>query len=92
MSDDSVIVFDGACVLCSRWTRFVLRVDRHGTFRLAAMQTEAGRRLLAALLRVVPASWRDVVYRVIARNRYRWFGRKEVCVMPGPEQRARFIE
>jgi predicted DCC family thiol-disulfide oxidoreductase YuxK len=30
--------------------------------------------------------------RLIARNRYRWFGRKAVCVIPVPEQRARFIE
>ena len=134
MSDDAVIVFDGACVLCSGWTRFVVRVDRHGVFRLAAMQTEAGRhllathgldpndpssfivvdggrlytesaallhalsrfgsgwRVLAAMLRVVPASWRDAAYRVIARNRYGWFGRKDVCVIPVLEQRARFIE
>ena len=37
-----VIVFDGMCVLCSANARFVLRHDRRGHFRLAAMQSEAG--------------------------------------------------
>ena len=35
-----VIVFDGVCVLCSRWVDFILRHDRAGRFRLAAMQGE----------------------------------------------------
>ena len=43
-----VIVFDGVCVLCSRWVDFILRHDRAGCFRLAAMQGEHGRALLAA--------------------------------------------
>jgi predicted DCC family thiol-disulfide oxidoreductase YuxK len=43
---DSVIVFDGVCVLCSRWVRFVLKRDRVGHFKFAAMQTPTGRDLL----------------------------------------------
>lgn len=43
------------------------------------------------LLLVVPRPLRDVVYRFIARNRYRWFGRSEVCRVPTPELRARFL-
>ncbi len=31
------------------------------------------------------------VYDFIARHRYRWFGRKEVCMVPTPELRARFL-
>lgn len=42
-----IIVFDGICVLCSRWVDFILRHDCQGRFRLAAMQGETGRRLLA---------------------------------------------
>jgi len=45
---DGIIVFDGVCVLCSRWVRFLLPRDRKGAFRFAAMQSEAGQRLLAA--------------------------------------------
>jgi len=33
-----VIVFDGICALCSRWVRFLLRVDTRGRYRFAAMQ------------------------------------------------------
>lgn len=43
-----VIVFDGACVLCSRWVDFVLKHDRSGRYRLAAMQGVHGRALLNA--------------------------------------------
>jgi predicted DCC family thiol-disulfide oxidoreductase YuxK len=34
---------------------------------------------------------RDRVYRFIARNRYRWFGRQDVCLLPTPELRGRFL-
>jgi predicted DCC family thiol-disulfide oxidoreductase YuxK len=43
---DSIIVFDGVCVLCSRWVDFVLRRDPHGRYKFAAMQTASGRELL----------------------------------------------
>lgn len=42
-----VIVFDGVCVLCSRWVDFILRHDTDGRFKLAAMQGVHGRALLA---------------------------------------------
>jgi predicted DCC family thiol-disulfide oxidoreductase YuxK len=42
-----VIVFDGVCVLCSRWVDFILRHDADGRFKLAAMQGAHGRALLA---------------------------------------------
>jgi predicted DCC family thiol-disulfide oxidoreductase YuxK len=45
---DRIIVFDGVCVLCSRWVGFVLRRDRQGQYKFAAMQTPSGRNLLIA--------------------------------------------
>ena len=42
-------------------------------------------------LAVVPRSLRDLVYRFIARNRYKWFGRREQCMMPTPELKERFL-
>ncbi len=42
-----VIVFDGICVLCNGWVRFLLKHDRKGRYRFAAMQSQAGRALLA---------------------------------------------
>jgi predicted DCC family thiol-disulfide oxidoreductase YuxK len=41
---------------------------------------------------VVPRSVRDALYRWIARNRYRWFGKTEACWLPTPELRGRFLE
>ncbi len=43
-----VIVFDGVCALCSRWVRFLLRFNRRGHYRFAAMQGARGRALLLA--------------------------------------------
>ena len=47
-SGGAVIVFDGVCVLCNGWVAFLLRRDRRGRYRFAAMQTDAGRALLGA--------------------------------------------
>jgi predicted DCC family thiol-disulfide oxidoreductase YuxK len=46
--------------------------------------------LVSALI-VLPAPLRDWLYAWIARNRYRWFGRREVCMVPTPELQARFL-
>ncbi|GLQ86662.1 thiol-disulfide oxidoreductase DCC family protein [Dyella flagellata] len=42
----TVIVYDGVCLLCSRWVRFLLERDREGRYRYASMQSEIGRQLL----------------------------------------------
>ncbi len=47
-------------------------------------------RLLYAFI-VVPAFLRDAVYKLVARNRYRWFGKSDTCRVPTPELRARFL-
>jgi len=39
----------------------------------------------------VPRFLRDPVYRWIARNRYRWFGKKDSCELPSPELKERFL-
>lgn len=46
---------------------------------------------IAALGRILPAGLRDLAYDFIARNRYRWFGKRETCRMPSPGERARFL-
>ncbi len=40
---------------------------------------------------IIPAFVRDAVYRLVARNRYRWFGKSDACRVPTPELRARFL-
>ncbi len=47
---------------------------------------------LSAVFLIVPRPIRDAVYRWVARNRYRWFGRQETCLLPRPEWKARFLE
>lgn len=41
---------------------------------------------------LVPAPLRDSLYRWVARNRYRIWGRSATCMLPAPEHRARFLE
>lgn len=45
----------------------------------------------AAALRVTPKAWRNAAYAVLARNRYRWFGRRETCWLPDPAMKDRVL-
>jgi predicted DCC family thiol-disulfide oxidoreductase YuxK len=47
---------------------------------------------LLGLMRMFPRGLRDWGYDLVARNRYRWFGRVDECMVPTAELRARFIE
>lgn len=47
---------------------------------------------LLAIFLILPKALRDVVYDFIARNRYRWFGKKESCMIPTPELKALFLD
>lgn len=40
---------------------------------------------------IIPAFIRDFIYDFIARNRYKWFGKKETCRIPSPAERERFL-
>ena len=127
--DDDVILFDGVCIFCSRWVRFVAQRDRAKRFRFTPIQSGYGSRLArtfgidpdtnavvhggevfmksdAALtvlsqlpgwswvqvLFAIPKPLRDLVYSLVARNRYRIFGKYEACFVPDADLRARVIE
>jgi predicted DCC family thiol-disulfide oxidoreductase YuxK len=130
--DDDVILYDGVCVFCSRWVRFVAARDTSRRFRFTAIQSPYGTRLAHALgidpgdpdtnavihggeaffksdaaltvlsnlpgwgwvrgLHTVPKPLRDAVYNLVARNRYRIFGKYEACFVPDAELRTRVIE
>ena len=47
--------------------------------------------LLSALIRIVPRFVRDPLYRWVARNRYRLFGRHDACLLPSPQTADRFL-
>ena len=49
-------------------------------------------RVIGALLFIIPPILRNACYRVIARNRYNWFGKKETCRIPTAEERSRFLD
>jgi len=80
------------------YRHFGLRADEEGTILVleggrlftdsdAALAIAAGLGWpwrLAAALRIVPKPLRDGLYRKVARNRFRWFGRRETCWVPGP--------
>ncbi|HVT85600.1 MAG TPA: thiol-disulfide oxidoreductase DCC family protein [Chitinophagaceae bacterium] len=44
------------------------------------------------LLWIFPKFFRDWIYGIIAKNRYKWFGKRETCMVPSPELRARFLD
>ncbi|NNG26249.1 MAG: DUF393 domain-containing protein [Ignavibacteriaceae bacterium] len=133
MKNHEVILFDGVCNFCNYWVNFILERDKNDFFRFAAMQSEAGQKLLkkfnlgqtnfdtfilidgenyhtkstAALviarkLRSVvkllypfiflPKFIRDFFYDLIAKNRYKFFGRKEVCKIPNEKERVQFLD
>ncbi|MBH5317719.1 thiol-disulfide oxidoreductase DCC family protein [Paenibacillus sp. GSMTC-2017] len=128
-----VALIDGHCHMCQTITRFLVKHDHKGKFRFAALQSTAGKQLLAqgslkdktfdsfvlydngkywikssAALRVaqrlggwwallyvfiiVPPPIRNIVYDWVARNRYRWFGKSDVCLMPTKAVMARFLD
>lgn len=47
---------------------------------------------LAVIGRVLPKKLRDAIYKMVARNRYRVFGKHESCMLPEPKHRARFLD
>ena len=52
---------------------------------------DGGFQLLYCLI-IIPRVLRDMVYDFIANRRYRWFGKLDSCIVPGPECRGRFLE
>ena len=40
---------------------------------------------------IVPAVLRDFFYKIVAKNRYKWWGKKESCMIPTPEVRKKFL-
>jgi predicted DCC family thiol-disulfide oxidoreductase YuxK len=51
-----------------------------------------GTRILLIFLYLLPRPVRDFFYDWMAKNRYKWFGKQESCMLPPPEMRDRFLE
>jgi predicted DCC family thiol-disulfide oxidoreductase YuxK len=120
MTNSSLILYDGDCNLCNHSVRFVIKRDKKQVFAFSSLQSETGKKVLAAhqldetsfntfilhengklyfkstaALRVVkklngpvkllyffiivPPFIRNFIYDIIAKNRYKWFGKSDVC-------------
>jgi predicted DCC family thiol-disulfide oxidoreductase YuxK len=67
--------------------RFRVRSDA----ALAVIAGLGGAWRAVRILRLIPRPIRDAVYDWIARHRFRWFGRRDACRVPAPEERERFL-
>jgi predicted DCC family thiol-disulfide oxidoreductase YuxK len=47
---------------------------------------------LFVIFKIIPTPIRDFFYDIVAKNRYKWFGKKDSCMIPSPEIRNRFLE
>ena len=73
----------------------LLQDGRTYTKSSAALRIARGLRFpwpLLSLFLVVPPPLRNLIYNWIARNRYRWFGRREACMIPSKEFQVRFLD
>ncbi|WP_243641725.1 thiol-disulfide oxidoreductase DCC family protein [Maribacter algicola] len=50
-----------------------------------------GYHTVSKILYLIPSKIRDIVYDLIARNRYTWFGKKNECMVPTPEIKSKFL-
>jgi predicted DCC family thiol-disulfide oxidoreductase YuxK len=74
----------------------IVLVEEEGVFTRSDAALRIARRLtfpwpLAYVFILVPRVLRDALYDWIARHRYRWFGRRETCMLPTPELKGRFL-
>ncbi len=138
VTPNPVLLYDGVCGFCNSTVQTILKLDKKGTMRFAALQSEFAKSILqrhpglqgidsivlvepaygdneervfvrsAAALRVaaylggpwkllrgasiVPAPIRDFCYDLIARYRYRIFGKYDSCMLPSADTRARFLD
>lgn len=51
-----------------------------------------GYRSISSILYLIPSRLRNFVYDFIARNRYKWYGKREECMIPTPELKAKFLD
>ena len=59
---------------------------------LKSLQLIGGIWKILALLRFIPQFIRNPIYRIVARNRYTWFGKYDSCPLPKPEWKHRFLD
>lgn len=66
--------------------------DIKSTAALKIMNDFGGLWQLSKILWIFPEVFRNHIYDFIAKNRYKWFGKKESCMIPTPELKAKFLD
>jgi predicted DCC family thiol-disulfide oxidoreductase YuxK len=86
------------CGLPSNYDQAIILLDRGDVYLGSTAALKIGQQLrfpwsfLSYVGFVVPRVVRDWVYRQIAAHRYRWFGKREACMVPTKELKARFLD
>ena len=76
---DSILLYDGDRIFYK--STAALKIAKHLGFPYR----------LAILFFIIPTFIRNYVYDFIAKNRYKWFGKKEACMIPTPELKSKFV-
>ena len=121
--EQTILYYDGLCVLCNKSMRFIIDRDRKNQFKIGFLDEQKNKNKqdsvvlvhkgikynysnavikslillggiykLAALLFIFPKSLRDFVYKIIAKNRYKWFGKHNRCPTLPEKWKKRLIE
>ncbi|BAB04571.1 thiol-disulfide oxidoreductase DCC family protein [Halalkalibacterium halodurans] len=77
-TDSVVLIMEGQAFVCS-----------DAVLKIVAQLDSPIRWLKWAV--IFPRFLRDFIYRIVARNRYKWFGKRDECQIPTKEQRSRFL-
>jgi predicted DCC family thiol-disulfide oxidoreductase YuxK len=67
------------------------KIFSKSTAVLMALSDLGGMWKVVIIFKLIPHPLRDLVYGVVAKNRYKLFGKYETCRLPTPEERAKFL-
>ena len=123
-----IIVFDGVCIICNNFYKWVLKNDKRNHFMFTNIQSKfynnnsyidkskdsiivirnnkilyesdaikyifkktETQLLLRFILSIFPSVISNFIYRIIAKNRYSFFGKNDTCYIPTEEEKKKFI-
>ena len=129
LKNNEVIIYDGICVLCNKYIKWVLDKDKENLFLISNLQSKFTEEkfpelrkidsvavikkngeivqkskavnhilksinrliLLRIILNILPLSISNFFYDIVAKSRYKVFGKYDSCQLPEPEYKSRFI-
>lgn len=129
LKNNEVIIYDGICVLCNKYIKWVLDKDKENLFLISNLQSKFTEEkfpelrkidsvavikkngeivqkskavnhilksinrliLLRTILNILPLSISNLFYDIVAKSRYKVFGKYDSCQLPEPEYKSRFI-